>query len=346
MNIKDLIVRAARKEPVERIPVWLMRQAGRYMKEYMEVKKSYDFMTMCRIPEVASDISMQPMNVIKPDAGIIFSDILVPVEAMGIKVTFEKDHGPKLHNPIKNMEDVENLKIPDSEKDMPFVSESIKLFIQKLDDQKPVLGFCGAPWTLASYMIEGGGSRNYTKAKTMMYKEPKTFELLMEKTLETVVNHFLAQIKAGASMVQMFDTWAGCLSYDDYVKYAFPYQKEVISRVKKVSDVPIALYINGCGNILEKMIETGADVLSIDWMIDLAEAKKRVGNKVALQGNIDPCCLYGSPEFVERKVKETIDKFGKETGYIFNLGHGILPDIPVENVKILVKTVQEYGLIS
>ncbi|MFN8673342.1 MAG: uroporphyrinogen decarboxylase [Candidatus Sericytochromatia bacterium] len=344
--MNNLILKAARKEKLERIPVWLMRQAGRYMKEYMEVKKSYDFMTMCRLPEVASDVSMQPMNVIKPDAGIIFSDILVPVEAMGIKVTFEKDHGPKLHNPIKNLDDVKALKVTDSKTDMPFVSESIKLFRKKLNDEKPVLGFCGAPWTLAAYMIEGGGSRNYTKIKSFMYNQKEAFDLLMEKTVETVSNHFLAQIEAGASMVQMFDTWAGCLSYDDYVKYAFPYQKEVFSRVKAKSDVPLTLYINGCGNLLEKMTETGADVLSIDWMTDLAEAKKRVGHKVALQGNLDPCVLYGSKEFVEKKVKETIDKFGKETGYIFNLGHGILPDIPVENVKILVKTVQEYGFIK
>lgn len=344
-DIRNLIVKAARKEPVERIPVWLMRQAGRYMKEYMAVKQKYDFMTMCRLPEVASDISMQPMDVIKPDAGIIFSDILVPVEAMGIKVTFEKDHGPKLHNYVRTLEDVQNLKVPDPDVDMPFVGESIKLFVEKLHDEKPVLGFCGAPWTLAAYMVEGGGSRNYTKIKTMMYKEPKTFALLMEKITETVVRHFLAQIKAGTSMVQMFDTWAGCLSYDDYVKYAFPYQREVIRSVKEHSDVPMTLYTNGCGNILEKMVETGADVLSIDWMLDLKQAKERVGKKVALQGNIDPCCLYGTPEFVEQKVKETIDKFGKETGYIFNLGHGILPDIPVENVKVLVKTVQNYGII-
>ncbi|MBC7473095.1 MAG: uroporphyrinogen decarboxylase [Candidatus Sericytochromatia bacterium] len=342
MSTKDFLVRAARKEPVDRVPVWIMRQAGRYMKEYMAIRKNYEFMTLCRTPELAAEISMQPIDVIGMDAGIIFSDILVPVEAMGIKVTFEKDHGPKLHNPITNYDDVVALKIPEPDVDMPFVAESIKLFREKLDDKLPVLGFSGAPWTLAAYMIEGGGSRNYTKIKSLMFNDKKTFDLLMEKTTETVVKHLYAQIKAGTSMVQIFDTWAGCLAYDDYVKYAFPYEKEVITRLKKLTDVPVTLYINGCGNILEKMVETQADVLSIDWMVDLKDAKNRVGKKVALQGNMDPCCLYGSPESVKQKTLETLNKFGKETGYIFNLGHGILPDIPVENVKVMVDTVKNF----
>lgn len=340
--MKDLLLRAVRKEPVERAAVWIMRQAGRYLKEYMAVKANYDFMTMCRTPRVAAEVSKQPIDIIGMDAGIIFSDILVPVEAMGIKVTFEKDHGPKLHNPVRTVEDINNLIVPDPDEKMPFVAESIKLFRESLNDEIPVLGFSGSPWTLASYMIEGGGSKNYTKIKTLMYNDKKHFFELMEKISETVVKHLYAQIKAGVSLVQIFDTWAGMLSYDDYVEYAFPYQKKVISEIKKLSDTPVTLYINGTGNILEKMADTGADVLSIDWMIDLAEAKKRVGHKVALQGNLDPCVLYGPPEFVKAKTIETIEKFGKETGFIFNLGHGVLPDIPVENVKTLVNTVKSY----
>ncbi|MFN8576038.1 MAG: uroporphyrinogen decarboxylase [Candidatus Sericytochromatia bacterium] len=340
--MKDLLLRAVRKEPVERAPIWIMRQAGRYLKEYMAVKANYDFMTMCRTPKLAAEVSKQPIDIIGMDAGIIFSDILVPVEAMGIKVTFEKDHGPKLHNPVRNIQDINNLIVPEPEEKMPFVAESIKLFRESLKDEIPVLGFSGSPWTLASYMIEGGGSKNYTKIKSIMYNNKKDFFELMEKITETVVKHLIAQINAGVSLVQIFDTWAGMLSYSDYVEYAFPYQKKVIEQVKKVSDTPITLYINGCGNILEKMAETGADVLSIDWMIDLAEAKKRVGDKVTLQGNMDPCVLYGSPEFVKSKTIETINKFGKETGYIFNLGHGVLPDIPVENVKVMVDTVKSY----
>jgi uroporphyrinogen decarboxylase len=342
MDLRSLITRAARKEKVERIPVWVMRQAGRYMKEYNEVRKNYDFMTMCRTPDVCAEVSMQPIDHIGVDAGIIFSDILVPVEAMGIKVTFEKDHGPKLHNPVKNMADAEALKIPDPEKDMPFVPQSIKMFIEKLEDRLPVLGFSGAPWTLAAYMIEGGGSKNYNKIKKMMFNDPDTFNLVMEKVTETVIKHLKVQADAGCSMLQVFDTWAGCLSQADYAKYAFPYEKRVIEEVKKLTDVPMTLYINGCGNLLEKMVDTGADVLSVDWMIDLAEAKQRVGNKVALQGNMDPCYLYGSPEFVKAKTLETLNKFGKETGYIFNLGHGVLPDLPVENVKLMVETVKNY----
>ncbi len=338
----DLLLRAIRKEKIERPPVWIMRQAGRYLKEYMAVKANYDFMTMCRTPELASEVSKQPIDIIGMDAGIIFSDILVPVEAMGIKVTFEKDHGPKLHNPVRDIEDINNLVVPDPETSMPFVAESIKLFRESLNDDIPVLGFSGSPWTLASYMIEGGGSKNYTKIKSMMYNEKKHFFELMEKISETVVKHLYNQIKAGVSVVQVFDTWAGMLSYSDYVEYAFPYQKKVIQEIKKLSDTPVTLYINGCGNILEKMVETGADIISIDWMLDLAQAKKRVGDKVVLQGNLDPCVLYGSPEFVKAKTIETIEKFGSKTGHIFNLGHGVLPDIPRENVKIMVDTVKSY----
>lgn len=338
----DLLLRAIRKEKIERPPVWVMRQAGRYMKEYMAVKAKYDFMTMCRTPELAAQVSKQPIDVIGMDAGIIFSDILVPVEAMGIKVTFEKDHGPKLHNPVRTIQDIENLIVPDPDEKMPFVAESIKLFRESLDDSIPVLGFSGSPWTLASYMIEGGGSKNYTKIKSMMYNEKKHFFELMEKISETVIKHLYGQIKAGVSVVQVFDTWAGMLSYDDYVEYAFPYQKKVIQEIKKLSDTPVTLYINGCGNIIEKMVETGADIISIDWMLDLAEAKRRVGDKVVLQGNMDPCVLYGSPEYVKAKTIQTIEKFGSKTGHIFNLGHGVLPDIPVENVKVMVDTIKSY----
>lgn len=342
MDMNNLLIRAARKEPVERIPVWIMRQAGRYMEEYREIRKKYDFLTMCRTPEIAVEVSLQPVNHFGMDAGIIFSDILIPVEAMGIKVTFEKDHGPKLHNPVCNIEDINALIVPEPSEKMPFVADSIRLFRMKLEDRIPVLGFSGSPWTLAAYMIEGGGSKNYNKIKSFMFNNKKSFELLMEKLTDTVVKHLYAQIQAGASMVQIFDTWAGCLSPEDYLIYAYPYEKAVIKKLKELTDTPVTLYINGCGNFLEKMAETGADVLSIDWMTDLADAKKRVGKKVALQGNLDPCSLYGSPDFIKRRVLENLNKFGKETGYIFNLGHGILPDIPVENVKLLVETVKSY----
>ena len=338
----DLLLRAIRKEKIERPPVWIMRQAGRYLKEYMAIKANYDFMTMCRTPALAAEVSKQPIDIIGMDAGIIFSDILVPVEAMGIKVTFEKDHGPKLHNPVRTRQDIENLIVPDPDEKMPFVAESIKLFRESLNDDIPVLGFSGSPWTLASYMIEGGGSKNYTKIKSMMYNDKKSFFELMEKISETVIKHLYSQIKAGVSVVQVFDTWAGMLSYDDYVEYAFPYQKKVISEIKKLSDTPVTLYINGCGNILEKMTETGADIISIDWMLDLALAQKRIGDKVVIQGNLDPCVLYGSPEFVKAKTIETIEKFGAKTGHIFNLGHGVLPDIPRDNVKTMVDTVKSY----
>jgi uroporphyrinogen decarboxylase len=299
-------------------------------------------MEMCRNPEAVVEVSLQPINIIGVDAGIIFSDILVPLEAMGIRVTFAKDHGPKLDYKINDIKDIENLKIPVPEKDMKFVGDSIRMFREKLPEDKPLIGFAGSPWTLASYTIEGGTSRNFNKIKSFMFNKEKEFTLLMEKLTETITKHLIYQIESGSDLVQIFDTWAGSLSPSDYEKYAFPYQKKIISSIKEKYDNPIILYINGCGNILEKMAETGADVLSIDWMTDLAYAKSRVGHKVSIQGNMDPCYLYGNKDFVKHKVIETLNKFGNETGYIFNLGHGILPDISVENVKTMVETVKNY----
>jgi len=340
--MEHLLIKAARKEPVERIPVWIMRQAGRYLKEYREIRAKHEFFTMCKTPELAVEVSIQPLDILNVDAGIIFSDILVPIEAMGIKITFEKDHGPKLHNPILNYSDIKKLIIPEPSKDMAFVGESIKLFRKKIANKKPIIGFSGAPWTLATYMIEGGTSRNHLKTKTMMINEPQSFSLLMEKLTETVIKHLYSQIKAGAELVQIFDTWAGVLSPKDYNDFVFPYQKRIITELKKLSDVPISLYINNCGNILEKMTETGADVLSIDWMIDIVKAKKLIGDKVTIQGNLVPSYLFGKPEFVKEKTLEILNIFGKNTGYIFNLGHGILPNTPVENVKLMVDTVINF----
>jgi len=340
--MEHLLIKSAKKESIERIPVWIMRQAGRYLKEYREIREKYDFFTMCKTPNLAVKVSMQPIDILDVDAGIIFSDILIPVEAMGIKVTFEKDHGPKLHNPISNYSDVEKLIIPEPEKDMPFVGESIKLFKKELNNRKPVIGFSGAPWTLASYMIEGGGSKNHLKIKSMMINDPRAFSLLMEKLTETVIKHLYSQIKAGSDLVQLFDTWAGVLSPKEYNDFVFPYQKRIIQELKKLSDVPISLYINNSGNILEKMSDTGADVISLDWMIDIAKAKKVIGDKVSIQGNLDPCYLFGEPEFVKQKTLDILNIFGKNTGYIFNLGHGILPNTPVENVKLMVETVINF----
>ncbi|GIW22210.1 MAG: uroporphyrinogen decarboxylase [Candidatus Sericytochromatia bacterium] len=342
MSKNYLLIKAIRKEKIDRIPVWIMRQAGRYLKEYNQVRQNYDFMEMCKTPEAIVEVSVQPVNIIGVDAGIIFSDILVPVEAMGVKVTFEKNHGPKLDYKIKDLKDVENLKIPNPTIDMKFIGDSIKMFKQKLPKDKPLIGFSGAPWTLSSYILEGGSSKNFTKIKSFMFNKEKIFLLLMEKITETIIKHLIYQIESGADIIQIFDTWAGVLAPNDYEKYAFYYQKKIISSIKSKYDIPIILYINGSGNILEKMVETGADALSIDWMTDLAYAKSKVGDKVSLQGNMDPCYLYGNREFVKNKVIETINKFGKETGYIFNLGHGILPDIPVENVKTMVETVKKY----
>jgi len=335
----DRLIRACRRQEVDRAPVWMMRQAGRYMPEYRALRAKYDFMTMCKTPELAAEVSLQPYEILGVDAVIMFSDILVPVEAMGMKLDIVESKGPVLEDPIRAEPQVEKLIVPDPVETMPFVMETIRLLRKRLDTSAPLIGFAGAPFTLASYMVEGGGTRNYAEIKRMMYREPMTIHRLLDKLADTIILYINAQIEAGAQVVQLFDTWAGELSAADYEEFALPYERKVFERIHRGPSgltVPAILYVNGCSHILEKMSESGANVLSIDWRIDLAEARRRVGDKVALQGNLDPCELLGTPETIAESVKEILKK-GGGLGHIMNLGHGILPMVPVENARAFIE---------
>lgn len=335
----DRLIRACRRQEVDRAPVWMMRQAGRYLPEYRALRAKYDFMTMCKTPELAYEVSMQPYEILGVDGVIMFSDILIPVEAMGMKVDIIESKGPVLSDPIRADAQVDKLIIPDPVETMPFVMETIRLLRKRLNHEAPLIGFAGAPFTLASYMAEGGGTRNYAEIKRMMYREPKTIHKLLDKLADAIILYINAQIEAGAQVVQLFDTWAGELSAADYEEFALPYEQKVFEHIHRGPGgltIPAILYVNGCSHILERMTESGANVLSIDWRIDLAEARRRVGDKAALQGNLDPCELLGTPETIAESVKEILKK-GGGLGHIVNLGHGILPMVPVENARAFIE---------
>lgn len=331
----DLLIRAARGEPVERAPVWMMRQAGRYLPDYRAIRKDTDFLTLCKTPDLAVEVSLQPYRILNVDAVIMFSDILIPVEAMGQEVRLTEQKGPELPEPIRSREQVDKLIVPDPTEKTGFVMEIIKRLRRELDGAVPLIGFAGAPWTLAAYMIEGGGSKNYAHVKRMMFSEPKTFHALLDKIAGTAILYLNAQIEAGAQIIQLFDSWAGELSRAGYEEFALPYQRKIFEAINRDA-APAILYINGCGNFLEQMATSGADVLSIDWRVDLEDARRRVGDHLTLQGNLDPCLLLSTPEIITERARELIRKGGGHR-HILNLGHGILPMTPVENARAFIE---------
>lgn len=331
----DLLIRAALGEPIERTPVWMMRQAGRYLPEYREIRADTDFLTLCKTPDLAVEVSLQPYRILDVDAVIMFSDILIPVEAMGQEVRLTEQKGPELPVPIRTREQVDHLVVPDPVEKTGFVMEIIRTLRRELDGQVPLIGFAGAPWTLAAYMIEGGGSKNYAHVKRMMFGDPATFEALLDKIADAIILYLNAQIEAGAQVVQLFDSWAGELFSADYERFALPYQQKIFESLNRQS-VPVILYINGCGIFLEKMATSGADVLSIDWRIDLKDARKRIGDKLTIQGNLDPCVLLTTPEIITARAKDLIEA-GGGARHILNLGHGILPMTPVENARAFIQ---------
>jgi uroporphyrinogen decarboxylase len=333
-SMNDLMIRAALGLPVERTPVWMMRQAGRYLPEYRAVRKDIDFLTLCKTPELAVEVSLQPFRILGVDAVIMFSDILIPVEAMGQEVLLTEKKGPELPAPVRTASQVDKLIVPDPVEKTGFVMEIIRTLRGELNGAVPLIGFAGAPWTLAAYMVEGGGSKNYAEIKRMMFAEPRTLHRLLEKIADAIILYLKAQIEAGAQMVQLFDSWAGELSRVDYREFALPYEQKIFQALDR-GVVPTTLFINGCGTYLEDMAESGADVLSIDWRVDLASARRRIGNNLTIQGNLDPCVLLSSPEVVTRKTRELLAA-GGGVRHILNLGHGILPMTPVENARAFV----------
>lgn len=338
--MNDTFLKACRGEEVPYTPVWIMRQAGRYLPEYQAVRDEVDFLTLCKTPELAAKVTIQPVERLGVDAAILFSDILIAVEAMGMHLEFFDKKGPVLSEPVRTKSAVEKLIIPDTEDSMPFVLEAIRILRSKLE--VPLIGFSGAPFTLATYMIEGGSTKNFLHTKKMMFQNQGVFHLLMDKLTQTVVSYLTSQIKAGAQAVQLFDTWAGVLAPDDYKEFVLPYVKKAVSDLKK-EGVPVIYFINDCAALLKEVKKTGADVIGIDWRVDLHDAVKKLGKKFSVQGNLDPCALFLPREKMEDKVKDILWKGEFARGHIFNLGHGILPESPVENAIALVEAVHRYG---
>lgn len=336
--MNDLIIRACRRENVSRTPVWMMRQAGRYLKEYRDIRKNVSFLDLCKTPDLAVEISLQPYRILDVDAVIFFSDILIPAEAMGVQVALT-DKGPEIGNPVRSASDIEHLRIPNPDEAFPFTEEVLRTLRSELRDAVPLIGFAGAPWTLGSYMVEGGSSKSFAQIKGMAYREPHLVHRLMDKLSDTIASYLEYQIQSGAQLVQLFDTWAGELTRSDYEEFALPYTKKIFERIG--DKVPRILYVNGTSGLLESMARTGADVLSLDWRISIAQARRRIGDRVALQGNLDPCLLLGRREHMLARTAQILDEAGP-TGHVLNLGHGILPPTPVENARAFIDFAKTY----
>ena len=329
-----------RGEKVETTPIWLMRQAGRYLPEYRRVREKVDFLTLCKTPDLAVEVTLQPIRRFGFDAAILFSDILIPVEAMGVDVAFNP--APVIADPIRTEAAVQALRRPDPHEKLGFVMEILKTLRRELPPSVALIGFSGAPFTLAAYMVEGQGSKDFASLKTLMYRNPLTFHALMEKLSLVISEYLRAQIEAGAQAVQLFDTWAGLLSPRDYAEYVLPHVSRIVERVH-TEDVPFILYGNGTGGLLELMDASGADVIGLDWRVTMADARRRLGLHRPLQGNLDPVALFASPDIVHGHVREILTQVGVDTPHVFNLGHGITPKVPVEAVTDLVQFVHEEG---
>lgn len=341
--MNDLFLRACKRQKVDRTPVWMMRQAGRYLPEYRAVRAKADFLTMCKTPELAAEVTVQPVDIIGVDAAIIFSDILVVPEAMGLHLEMVESQGPRFLNPVRSREEVEALKIPDPEKSLRYVTQAIETTKRILGSRVPLIGFSGSPWTLAAYMIEGAGSKEWKFAKQMMLNEPALMKEMLEKLAHAVRLYLEAQIAAGADAVQIFDTWGGVLAPDHYKMFSLEFMHDIVAKLHR-NGQPVIVFSKGANHSLKEIAEIGADVVGLDWTIDMAEARNLIGEKVALQGNLDPSALYASPHVIRHEVKSILKKFGKGTGHVFNLGHGIFPDIPVEHARAFVQAVKEESV--
>jgi uroporphyrinogen decarboxylase len=334
-------LRACRRQPTPYTPIWLMRQAGRYMKEYRALRKKYSFLEMCKNPELAAKVTLQPIEKFKLDAAIIFSDILIPLEPMGVEFEFAKGEGPVFHHPLRERKDVERLRLIEPEEEIPFLMKAIRIVRKELEGKIPLIGFSGAPFTLASYIIEGGHSKNYVLTKGLMYQDRPTWDALMEKLSEVLIRYLNAQIQSGIQAVQMFDSWVGCLTPGDYGEFVLPYSRKVMEGVGK--SVPLIHFATSNSTLLELMKRAGGDVIGVDWRVDIGEAWARLGYDVAIQGNLDPVILFGPVELIEKNVKKILDRVGGRPGHIFNLGHGILPTTPPDHIAALVDMVHEYS---
>jgi uroporphyrinogen decarboxylase len=340
--MNDLLLRACRRESVERPPVWMMRQAGRYLPEYRKVRERADFLTMIGTPELAVEVTLQPVDILGVDAAIIFSDILVIPQAMGMSLSVEEGVGPRFHQPLRSPADAARLRDVVPEEGLGYMLDALRLARRELAGRVPLIGFAGAPWTLASYMIEGGGSKGFSIAKKFLATEPAAAHALLDRLAQAVGDFLVAQVHAGAQVVQLFDSWAGALAPADFRAFALPYLRKAV-RIARTAGAPVIVFAPGAGWALEEIATaTGADVIGVDWQTDAAEARRRLATTpVALQGNLDPAWLYAPPSEVERRTHAMLEAFGG-VGHIANLGHGILPDVPVEHAAAFVRAVQAW----
>ncbi|MBZ0300215.1 MAG: uroporphyrinogen decarboxylase [Anaerolineae bacterium] len=337
-------LRACRREPVDATPIWLMRQAGRYMAEYRALREKYSILEMIQTPELACEVTMQPIQAFELDAAIIFADILPPLAGMGLDLEFVRGEGPVLHNPVRSVGDVDRLRVHPPEEVLSFTLEAIRLARAELDSRGiPLIGFSGAPFTLAAYAVEGGSSRNYIEVKRFMMAEPEAWDRLMTKLSEVVGHYLLAQAQAGAQALQVFDSWVGNLSPADYRAHVMPYTQRALAIARQVG-VPIIHFGTDTSGMLDLMREAGGDVIGVDWRIDLGTAWTQLGDGVAVQGNLDPIALFAPWPELEKRAQQVLDQAGGRPGHIFNLGHGILPNTPVDNVKRLVHFTHEYSI--
>lgn len=344
----DRIIRALLRQPVDCTPIWIMRQAGRYLPEYRKVRaQAGDFLTLCKTPDLACEVTMQPLQRFDLDAAIIFSDILTIPDAMGLGLHFVEGEGPRFTKPLRTAADIAALPIPDPETELRYVMDAIRLVRQELLGKVPLIGFAGSPWTLASYMVEGGSSKEFRWIKSLLYQEPQALQQLLTKLTQAVTTYLNAQIAAGAQVVMLFDSWGGLLTTPDYQTFSLNYMTEIIANLnlrKSTGErIPVILFTKGGSLWLENMAVSGCDAIGVDWTIDIGAARALVGDRVALQGNLDPAALYATPERIKTEAAAILSSYGVGNGHVFNLGHGITQETPVENVKVLVDTVHELS---
>ncbi len=335
----DLYLRALKGETVERPPVWMMRQAGRYLPEFMEIRKEYDFFTRCQTPELASEITVQPIRRFPLDAAILFSDILVVPQAMGIDFKMKENTGPWLDDPIRTAEQVQNVIVPDVNDTLGYVFDAIELTLEKLDNEIPLIGFAGSPWTILCYCVEGKGSKAFDIAKSFCFQQPEPAHQLLQKITDTTIAYLKRKVEKGVSAVQIFDSWGGMLSPEDYQEFSWKYIDQIVEALSPLTHVVV--FGKGCWFALEEMSHSKVSALGVDWTVSPEFARKTTGGKMTLQGNFDPARLHSSPETIRKMVHEMINRFGKDQ-YIVNLGHGILPNIPVENAEAFIRAVTEW----
>lgn len=343
----DVMLRALMRQPVSRTPVWIMRQAGRYLPEYRDVRaEAGNFMNLCRNPELACEVTMQPLRRFKLDAAILFSDILTIPDAMGLGLYFESGEGPKFKNPVQSANAIRSLRVPDVEKKLSYVFDAVRTVRRELNGEVPLIGFAGSPFTVGTYMVEGGSSREFSKIKGLAAEAPDVLDHLMDIVAETTTEYLNAQIEAGAQAIQIFDTWGATLEPDDFRRFSMASMQKIIDGLTREKDgrrIPVILFTKGAGPLLSDLADTGCDALGVDWTTDLSTAREYVGDKVALQGNLDPAMLRESPEAIRQGVADTLASYGEGPGHVFNLGHGITPDIDPDHLGALVDAVHELS---